>query len=64
MMLNNNCIIINIEESDDNAKETKEDTVSKKRKFALIWKKIREIILQNDLSMNKQKMLISRNWEG
>ena len=34
-MLNNNCII-NIEESDDNAKETKEDTVWKKEKFTLI----------------------------
>ena len=35
MMLNNNCII-NIEESDDNGKETKEDTVWKKGNITLI----------------------------
>ena len=37
MMLNNNCII-NIEESDDNAKEAKEDSVEKTKDYSYLKK--------------------------
>ena len=56
-MLNNNCII-NIEESDDNAKETREHSVEKAKIYSHL-KKFREIILYYDLLA---KMFISRNW--
>ena len=38
MMLNNNCTIINIEESDDNAKEAKEDSVEKTKDYSHLKK--------------------------